>query len=181
MTPPVNGVPADWLDPEIMRERLARCGLFLLAYELLRAAIVDGVRDFYICGFDDDEADGSDEYRRNVVARDKHLFAASMSWLQEHEVIGADDCAALQEIRAQRNNVAHAIPGLVTGQVEAIRSDTLRAIDHYVRKIDNYWGRLDAELMLEPEQLSTVDMESIVSSRAMVLGYIISNFDSGQS
>lgn len=180
MTSPDGGVPADWLDPEIMRERLARCGLFLMAYELLRAAIVDGVRDFYVCGLDEDGAEGSDAYRRRVVARDKHLFAASMFWLQEHEVIDADDFAAIQEIRAYRNKIAHAIPGLVTGQAEVIPNDTLRTIDHYVRKIDNYWGRLDAELMLEPEQLSTVDMESIVSSRAMVLGYIISNFDSGR-
>lgn len=181
MNPADREKSVDWLDPEIIRARLARCGLFLMAYELLRAAIVDGVRDFYVCGFEEDGEDGADEYRRKVLTRAKHPFAASVSWLREQEAIDDADASAIQTVRNYRNKIAHAIPGLVTGQEDVVPRDMLQAIDRYVRKIDNYWGRLDAELMLDPEQLSTVDMDSIVSSRAMVLGYIIATFEGTSS
>lgn len=164
---------SDWLDPKHLKRELSRAGLFLLAYELLRAAVVDGVKNFYLIGFDEDGYTYAPEYTDEVLKLDKHPFAASLRWLVDSDAISDVDMDDIQAIREERNQVAHDAPQLLLQSGKIVSGQRVRDIERYVRKIDNYWGRVDAEIMLDPEQLEEVDMEGIVSNRAMILGYIV--------
>jgi hypothetical protein len=59
------------LAPESMQQTLIRAGTLLSAYELIKLQVVDGVRDFFWTGNEDD--DGNREYdpgyETDVLAR----------------------------------------------------------------------------------------------------------------
>lgn len=71
------------LSHERMTQALIRAGAFLSAYELIRLQVVDGVRDFYWTGREDDKKVLRLDYGTDVVARYKNRFTASVSRLVE--------------------------------------------------------------------------------------------------
>ena len=163
----------EWLDSNHLHRELSRMGLFILAYELLKAAVVDGVKDFYLSGFDVEGPTDSADYSIDVLSLDRHRFNASLIWLQNSGAIDQNDVREIQELRIQRNRIAHEAPSLLSREGTTVCREIIVTVERFVRKIDNYWGRVNAEIVLDPEQLECVDMDSIASSRSVILGYII--------
>lgn len=166
----------DWLDPEYTKSRLIRAGLFLLAYEFLKASIIDGIKDFYCTGFDKRRTGDpwiySSEYETRVLSKSKHIFEASLLWFQEMNVINDEDVAKLQDLREYRNMVAHQIPAFLFDEDRDIQDEMLDRAATYLRKIDNFWGQID--VATDPDFANKeVDYEGIVSIRTLALKYII--------
>ena len=40
------------MDPDILRPRLIRAGIYIAGYEALKDAIIDRIREFFTTGFD---------------------------------------------------------------------------------------------------------------------------------
>lgn len=90
------------------------------------------------------------EYESDVVFLPKTDFAPSFG-CKKMEAIDMDDVAAISGLRSLRNKVAHEIPAMIASENELIPREALTVISHYVRKIDNFWGRNELEVLLKPE------------------------------
>ena len=70
------------LNPDVLRPRLTRAAIFIIAFEMLKATIVDRIRNFFSVGFDAEGAHLSPEYA-DVLARNRSPVHASLDWLVE--------------------------------------------------------------------------------------------------
>ena len=162
------------LSPQTVAGNLQRASLFLVAYELLRAAIVDQVRGFYVNGMRDGKLVYDERsYEADVSARHKKVFQASCLWLQEQNVFTADDVAELQLIREHRDRIAHELPQLMVDPEFEIDMSLLERARYHLGAVGRYWGALAAEFgEIPPEE---VDYEGVMSMSMLLLEYIISS------
>ena len=138
------------LNPEILQGNLIVASLFLASYELLRSSIIDQRRDFYICGFNAHGETVSPNYQAKVISRDKSPLRASLLWLKEAQVIDDSDIDRIQQIRAQRNEIAHNLVKLIGSSGAEIDTELFEAIFDLVAKVDRWWIR-EVELECNPE------------------------------
>ena len=159
------------LDPARIRSRLIDASLFLMAYELLKVSVVDGVKDFFISGFDQDGYIYSDVYRTAVLPRAKHVFEASLIFLLEANAITEDDKQQIQSLRDYRNKLAHDIPRIIDDEHACASDEQIRLAGHYLSKIDNFWGRVEVDTNPDLDR-DGIDYEGIVSRRSLIFQYI---------
>jgi hypothetical protein len=99
------------LSHEGMTRTLIRAGAFLSAYELIMLQVVDGVRDFYRTGREDNGKKVlRPDYETDVRARDKSLYRASVAWLVEGDALTQEQADVLEKIYEHRNEIAHELP-----------------------------------------------------------------------
>jgi hypothetical protein len=128
-------------DMKLIQKKLIDASLFLMAYEPLKASIVDGVKDFFIDGINKEGFTYSDSYRSKVLPRANHVFEASLIWLLEVDAISEDDKLKIQELRDYRNSIAHDIPTTIYDPSQSIDLTKLELAGLYLNKIDNFWVR----------------------------------------
>jgi hypothetical protein len=97
---------AKLLNPQVLKDNLIVASLFLAAYETLRTSIIDQIRSFYWCGFNDQGDMISPNYQAEVLSLDKSVLRASLFWLKSNGVIDDSDINRVQEIRLHRNELA---------------------------------------------------------------------------
>ncbi|MFC1513458.1 hypothetical protein ACFL5P_00440 [candidate division KSB1 bacterium] len=161
----------DWLKPEIAKERLIETSLFLMSFHLLKSSIIEGVRDFFIVGFNEDKYTISEDYEESVLSKSKHKFDASLLWLKSVDAIDDNDIKEIQNLREIRNQLAHDIPQIVFNDSEAFDKSLIEKVRYYLRKIDNFWGQIDVDINADIDH-SKVDYDNIVSIRSLILDYI---------
>jgi hypothetical protein len=84
---------AKFLNPEVLRSNLIATSIFLAAYEMLRASVIERIRSFFIGGFEEGEWIVSDDYRAKCLSLDKSPLRASLLWLKQMSVIDDADIA----------------------------------------------------------------------------------------
>jgi hypothetical protein len=129
-----------FLDPDVLRPSLLSATMFITAFELLKDCIVDRVRDFYTLGWGDKTAT-STEYELAVLARDKKRrpLTASLNWLREHHAIDEADLETFTCLAAIRNQLAHELFSVVTGQVPSDDDSQFPALISLLRKVEVWW------------------------------------------
>jgi hypothetical protein len=71
-----------------LQTNLVRASLFITAFEVLKATIVDQIRDFYSREISrDGRSIETEEYKREVQRLNKNKFIASCLWLKESDAI----------------------------------------------------------------------------------------------
>jgi len=160
-----------WLDAAHCKRTITRAGMFLLAYEMLKSAIVDDVRDFYLSGFADGELTYSPEYEKRVLSKSKHLFEAALLWLVEVGAITPEDITDIQKLREYRNAIAHEVPKVLFETPDGVDDAMIRRAIEHVRKIDRFWGGIAADTDPQFDGVE-IDYEGITSLRTMALDYI---------
>jgi hypothetical protein len=124
------------LAPESMTRTLIRASAFLSAYELIKLQVVDGVRDFYWTGR---EEDGKKvlrpDYETNVLARDKSVYTASVSWLAEGGALTQEHADVLEEVHRHRHEIAHELPKILIDPDFEVNSALLLAAAVVLRKL----------------------------------------------
>jgi hypothetical protein len=103
-----------FLNPERVKSNLILSSLYLSAYELLKSAMIDNIKDFFTFGFD---ADGKpivdQEYSEQVRKVDGDLLRASCLWLEKNGGISVDEVEQVVQLRNHRNQIAHESPQLL--------------------------------------------------------------------
>ena len=163
--------PEQLLGKDNIRRQLLDAALFLLAYELLRSSIVEGVKEFFCDGFGENGSTYSDEYYSKVLPRAKHVFEASLIFLVEVEAISEDEKTKIQALREHRNEVAHDIPSAIFEVKKRVDLGKLQLAGQLLHKIDNFWGRVEADVNPDFEN-EEIDYEGITSIRSEVYKYI---------
>ena len=168
------------LSPDSIKSNLQNAAMYLVAYELLRRAIVDELKVFYLVDVPGITSAGMErEYEEEVSGRHKKVYEASCLWLAEQGIFDDADIAELQRIRAHRDQIAHELPRLMFDPSFDVDLDLLRRMRHYVGAVGRYWGSVNASLGEIPAD--EIDYDGIVSMGMLLLDYITATVDSSGS
>ncbi|MFT4176458.1 MAG: hypothetical protein QM627_07350 [Luteolibacter sp.] len=165
---------ASILNPDVIRTRFLRAGLFLDAHEMLVAVIKDRLHDF----FSDTWTPGSGwntsaAYRENVLLLDpkgkNDPFRSSVAWLIGMKAIDGDDERAIREFTEKRNTIAHELRGLVGGSHQLDFDDVFQKILEMVAKIEKWWI-VNIEIATDPEFYDKeIKADSVVPGSLLLL------------
>jgi hypothetical protein len=139
------------LHPTELRSALLLASLYVLAYESFQDGVIDHLRMLHFRGID---ASGwkidEDEYRRDVLSRDKHPLRASLLWFHEYGAINAADLTTADRLRGTRNKLVHELWKLLgTEELAPLLQDFSELLRIY-RKVE-VWRILNLEIDGDPD------------------------------
>jgi hypothetical protein len=128
-----------FLDPDVVKPSLFLATMFITTFEILKDSIVDDIRGFYSDGFDEHGSTVDPEYQLEVLSKNKSPLYASLQWLRESGAIDDEDLATFEKLKNTRNQLAHQLFAVVTGQVESAYGTQFEALVALLRKIGVWW------------------------------------------
>ena len=174
--------------PEILRTNLLLASLYLTSYEILKIAIVEGLKDFFI--YQDPISDEEEknllnsvdptlverfresyqkevsEYEKEVGIsiddRDKLGLIPSCKWLQKQSALSEEEVDEIRLIRDHRNEIAHELPDLLVGEGFDIQLEHFQRIRTLIHKIDVFWAKND--VMFDASTFDEVDIQDVSDS-----------------
>lgn len=170
-----------FLDPAVVRPTLLSATMFITTFELLKDCIVDRVRDFYTLGFDDKTAT-TPEYEQGVLSRDKKRRAlpASLDWLREHHAIDEGDLEIFTRLTAIRNQLAHELFNVVTGQMPSEYDSQFPLLIALLRKVEVWWI-VNVEIPTNPDYDGQAIDESGITPGALISLQMLIDVASGST
>ncbi len=141
---------AKLLNPDVLRSNLIAASIFLAAYEMLRATVIDRIRSFFSNEFRDGEWITSEGYRANCLSLDKSPLRASLLWLQRMSAINDADIALVDSIREHRNDLAHDLPKFLMTADAEVNIQLLDGIYELITKVDRWWIR-EVDMTTDPD------------------------------
>ena len=162
-----------FLDPEVVRPSLFMATMFISTFEILKNSIIDRIRDFYTTGWDETGATVGPQYQSEVMSRSKSPIYASLNWLLEHEVIDRTDVDTFEQLKKTRNQLAHRLFAVVTGQTESDHVDQFEVLVDLLRKIEVWWV-VNLEIATNPDYAGEeIDEAGIVPGAVLSLQMLI--------
>ena len=123
------------LSKDILKQNLAKAGLYAIAYELLKNSIIERTRGFFTIG----GTKPDDEYKRQVLSKDANRLIASCLWLQENGAITEDEVTEFLQVREHRNYFVHELPNALLNPKAQGDEVKLLRLFHLLSKIDRWW------------------------------------------
>ena len=175
---------AEFLNPDVVRTKLVAMGLFMIAHEMLLDAIKDRPLGFFANNW---TADGgwqqSDEYRREILARDPRgkgdALRGSLAWLREMEAVDDADLAAVREFTDARNTIAHELRDIVGGGTMPDFAGLFPRLIELVAKIDRWWI-VNVEIATDPDLAGREIDEDGVTPGSILIMQILSRVALGE-
>jgi len=162
-----------FLDPEVVRPSLFLATMFITTFEILKDSIVDDVRGFYMDGFDEHGPTIGAEYQYQVLSKNKSPLYASLQWLRENDAIDDEDLITFEKLKNTRNQLAHQLFAVVTGQVESAHETQFTDLVTLLRKIGVWWV-VNVEIPTNPDfDGQEIDEEGIVPGAVLSLQMLI--------
>lgn len=162
-----------FLDPEVVRPSLFLATMFITTFEILKDSIVDDVRGFYTNGFDKHGPTVGAEYQSKVLSKNKSPLYASLLWLRENDAIGDDDLITFEKLKSTRNQLAHQLFAVVTGQVGSAHETQFTELVALLRKIGVWWV-VNVEIPTNPDfDGQEIDEAGIVPGAVLSLQMLI--------
>lgn len=162
-----------FLDPEVLRPSLFLATMFITTFEILKDSVVGKVRDFYSNGFDEHGPTVGSDYQARVLSRNKSPLYASLQWLRENDAIDENDLAIFEKLKVTRNQLAHELFAVVTGQIESAHQAQFEELVALLRKIGVWWV-VNLEIPTNPDfDGEEIDEEGIVPGEVLSLQMLI--------
>jgi hypothetical protein len=140
----------NFLNPSTLRPKLITVSVYIAAFELLKSAIVDRIKDFYTQGFDQNGPRIGPEYQSEVLSKSSSPVYASLEWLKESGVINDADVAAFERVKNLRNELAHALAGMLLRELPAELAERFDEMVSLLDKIERWWI-VNVEIAIVPE------------------------------
>ncbi|HUO07339.1 MAG TPA: hypothetical protein VM008_03495 [Phycisphaerae bacterium] len=160
----------DFLNPEVLRFRLAISSIYIVTFEALKDSITDHIKTFFWTGFEDGKEVLDQKYESDVLSRNRSPVHASLEWLQERKAIDDKDIESFVRVKDCRNKLAHGLLKVVTK--DGIPSDFEERFQEMValmKKIDHWWI-INFEIPINSDfDGKEIDEEQIMSGRLMSL------------
>ena len=166
-----NHSAGNQLSPQKVKLALIRAGTFLTGYELVKTSIVDGVKDFFLTGFNEDGLTYSSSYPIEVLSLGQGAFTASVAWLVKMGAISEEQADQLDLIRDHRREIAHELARLLTDPKASIDTTRLAALIDILHSLDMFWGSIELETGGQLET-NLVDYQGIQSIWGLLLDYL---------
>lgn len=162
-----------FLDPEVVRPSLFMATMFITTFEILKDSVIDRIRDFYTNGWEQTGPIVSPQYQSEVMSRNKSALYASLIWLLEHEAIDEGDLKTFENLKKIRNQLAHQLFKVVTGQVESEHASQFSVLVGLLRKIEVWWV-VNVEIPINPDyDGKEIDHAGIVPGAVLSLQMLI--------
>ena len=162
-----------------MKRTLVQAGAFLSAYELIKLQVVDGVRDFYWTGI---EEDGKKvcypDYEADVLALSRNRFSASVAWLVNSGALTGDQANALEKVHHHRHEIAHELPKILIDPDFEVNASLLIDAALVLRALDVFWGRMSMEIDPHWDDAEVADKD-IWGGPSLLMGSLIEVCDLG--
>lgn len=159
------------LTPTRTRDLLALAGLYALAHELLKSAILDGVKGFFLIGFDEDGFTYGTEYAE-VREHPRGAFTGSVDWLKSHQVISDADQVALERVRDERHRAIHQSLGLIVDPNFELDVAPLFEVREILARVGQFFGAIDVETDPAFDDVD-VDVAEIRSGLFVAYDYVL--------
>jgi hypothetical protein len=193
-------------NPKIVTSNHVMASLYLTAFELIRASIIQGVKNFLvfnspppkdllkncnpdmkefyqhmITGYKNELDFFRSEVGEDFNADESHLYKPCCEWLEKRKAIDSSDLSDLISIRDHRNEIAHEIHYFLMEEKFDINVELFTKIRMLLRKLDIFWARND--LLINPDTLEEVDIDDIsddqiVSFRVGIMDMLINSVNS---
>ncbi len=151
MNPDVLNAWENFLNPNILRPFLINASLYITGFEVLKDAIIDRIKSFYMIGFDKSGNIASDDYKREVLSRNKSKLYASLLWLQENQVIDNDELKKFNKIKDLRNQIAHELMDIVGSNIPEVDfKQKFTDLIYLLNKIEKWWV-MNLEIPTNPD------------------------------
>lgn len=162
-----------FLDPKVVRPSLFMATMFITTFEILKDSIVDDVRGFYTNGFDEHGPTVAAEYQSKVLSKNKSPLYASLQWLRENDAIDDEDLITFEKLKSTRNQLAHQLFAVVTGQVESAHETQFTDLVALLRRIGIWWV-VNVEIPTNPDfDGQEIDEAGIVPGAVLSLQMLI--------
>lgn len=170
-----------FLNPEVLKDKIISASMFLIAHEILIESIIGRIKFFFLDGFYQDSLIISESYVKEVLTLNKSPLYASLEWLKSREVINEADFQKFERIKLVRNSLAHELSSLVTRGAEFNHVETFGEIIELIRKVEIWWI-VNFEIAIDSDfDGKEIDEEGIVPgpilSIQMMLDVLLGNED----
>lgn len=162
----------DKIRPENVVAALVRAGALLTGHELVKTAIVDEVKGFFLQGFDEDGMIYSKDYENGVLTLGRNPFDASVKWLIQMGGLTPDQADALEAIRSHRHEIAHEFARFIVDPDADVSIDRLTELQGVMRSLDRFWGGISVDTNPDFDGVD-VDRDIIVSGSGALLEYLL--------
>jgi hypothetical protein len=164
-----------FLSPSHTRQTLALVGVFLCGYEMLKAKLIEPVKDFYTNGFESSGVKISDEYRTQVLALAKNVLISSAIWLKETEGLQDTDLQTIERLTLVRNSLAHDLPDFLSNPEKYDLFSALNEIQQLIHKVELWWFanfELEMNPLYDDIDRSAIDMDGVQGGATLMLGML---------
>ena len=161
------------LHPTQVSATLIGAGLFLVAYELLKAEVIGKIREFFISGVDAKGFTYSGRYATEVLRLDRDRFKASCLWLSRQGVFTDSDVDTAAEIREHRHAIAHEMSKFLIDPDASVDVRLLSEARRLITLLGRFWGRI---AIAGDEQFDGQEIpdEEIESGSMLLMAHILS-------
>lgn len=161
------------LNPEIFKDRLISISMYITIYEMLKDSIINRIKDFYIMPLIDfRDKEGEEEYKLNVISKNKNHLYASILWLLEMDVINQKDYENIENLKNYRNYLAHEMSNIIfNGDISDLVENFLCAYE-LINKIENWWivnFEFDLNLDFKDISIDDIDVKNIQSGKKIMI------------
>lgn len=161
------------LNPEVLRGNLLGISLFITAYEVFKAAVVDKPRVFFTCGFDESGPILGDGYKAQVLAKSSNTLRASLLWFQELGAIDEADVAIVDDVRLHRNEVVHKPFEFLSDPKHELDGGKIELLINLLQKIETWWFA-EFELAVNPGALPEgADPATVIPGSVFTLALLL--------
>lgn len=157
-----------------LEQRIIRCAMFLMAFEVLRNNIIEKVKDFFWEGYSNGKNLYSEKY--NNYYGEKNHFKRACEWFLECQAINEDDMALIKTFNSWRNDIGHELFAVMLDNNKSeLHEIFIQLITKLNFKIDNWWIR-EIEATIDPESWSDKPLDGAASASTYLLDYIYHKF-----
>jgi len=171
-----DSTPLSWetfLNPETLRTNLIVASIYIASFEVLKAAIVDRLKDFYTNGFDHNGLRIDPEYESHVLSKNRSPVYASLDWLKEADAIDDADISAFESAKKLRNELVHSLHGMFLRGLPADLPARLGEMISLLDKIERWWV-INVEIATDPEFVGQeIDEQGIIPGTIMGLRLLL--------
>jgi hypothetical protein len=178
------GVQRDYealLNPDELRSSLIAVSLFVLAYESFRSRVIEHVRMLYWRGIDESgHKYDEEEYRRDILTRNRSPFRASLDWFREMGALDVADLKAVETLTQARNRLAHELMDLIGTRELAPELAQFDELARIYRKVE-VWQIVNLELATDPEWVDKEINEAEIVPGPMLMMQILTDVALGKT
>jgi hypothetical protein len=160
----------EFLNPEVLRPKLIAASMYIAAFELLKNAIVERLRNFYTLG---GFREPGVKYKSEVLSKNKSPVYASLQWLKESHAIDENDLSAFERVKTCRNDFAHELTKLLMNELPHEIPARFSEMITLLGKIEKWWI-LNVDIATDPDfENQRIDEKDIIPGPIIALQLMV--------
>lgn len=169
----VKGSWERFLNPASLKNNIITASVHSMAFEMLKSAIEDKIREFFTNGFDEHGPIVSEDYKEKVLKLNRSRTYASLNWLKNMEAIDDNDLETFERIKRHRNELTHELFRFVAQGCSFDVRESFNDMVALLRKVEMWWF-VNLEMEIDPESYPPdLDLDQVSPGRVWMLELLI--------